>query len=574
MSTQLYKEIKNSKKPFERHVTVYDINEYFVIPWTRSSGCGIALLMNPEGLSAALMLSHAWGEDVEQLLAAVKGHCDNESIQDDTAIWFCTFAQYQPEDGAGPSIAEQIQLDPFTRVINAAKHGMVAIHTSTVDLYDRLWCVREVDEALSKKVPLKAAISGKLEKEIEERYMSVFKAGGSSVDALEAAGIQVHTTRAQCHPKDKDMLLQQLFARDGGFKRIDQDVTEFRRAAVIDAIVEAARKTVASPDTNHGQALRALSTLSVEGNAKARDVLHGFLSQGWLETLAGQGSDGAYETLATLIGQGDDKALGAIRALAGQGNKEAVGVLRALAGRGNKGAVDVLRTLAGQGNKEAFGVLVDLVDEGTKEIADALIILAHEGNEEVVDVLRRLAAKGNGEAVEALKTLADEGNEKAFGMLVTLAEQRNKEAVGALHGLAVRGNKGAFSTLLHLANQGDTQACLVLADWGRSDTLAAGGNRVPVDVLRILIHEGKVEALALLFDMATNGQMDAEEVVEALEHANNLRAGEHAPGAWTSPNQNLQEIVSALLGLAGRGNNEALDLLVDMAKGCLVRAMK
>ena len=80
------------------------------------------------------------------------------------AVWFCMFALYQPEDGHGPNISEQLNQKPFCAVIKSPHtRGMLALHTSTSDLYERcgslptissldatcrLWCLYEFDEAM------------------------------------------------------------------------------------------------------------------------------------------------------------------------------------------------------------------------------------------------------------------------------------------------------------------------------------------------------------------------------------------------------------------------------------------
>ena len=107
-----------------------------------------------------------------------------ENGLDDFAIWICTFAQYQacfywalrtdsalllqPKksnaiDDVGPTIAEQLAIDPFTKVIKSrgvkegttlcpvkcfevnylmySGIGLLAIH-SLVDLYCRLWVTK------------------------------------------------------------------------------------------------------------------------------------------------------------------------------------------------------------------------------------------------------------------------------------------------------------------------------------------------------------------------------------------------------------------------------------------------
>lgn len=232
----LYEKIKQGKSHRERFVNLYDINESFVKPWTRDLGCGIALLMNPEGLQAEVMLSHAWGEDVEQCQQAMNTAAESAGILGSTPIWFCTFAQYQPEDGAGPSIKEQLLLDPFTAVIESQavrdSGKMFAIHTSTADLYERLWCVREVHAAVTNDVQVLAALSDAYMNEYVELYTLAIKAGAGHELALEVAGLTVHSARAKCRIEDRGMLLKALLNADGGFDRVDQVVTEFRWSVV------------------------------------------------------------------------------------------------------------------------------------------------------------------------------------------------------------------------------------------------------------------------------------------------------------------------------------------------------
>merc|ERR1719277_1353432 len=106
------------------------------------------------------MISHAWGEDILESMIGVLGRASISGINLETAIWFCTFAQYQPGDmegDCGPGVAAQLALDPFKRVIDSnPPYGMMVIHTSRTELYGRLWCVYEVHEAEGDKVPVDA----------------------------------------------------------------------------------------------------------------------------------------------------------------------------------------------------------------------------------------------------------------------------------------------------------------------------------------------------------------------------------------------------------------------------------
>ena len=113
------------------------------------------------------MLSHTWAEDMMEVLEAVNDLALRECKErpslkgrepDDLVVWFCLFANYQPEDSAGPSISEQLALDPFGNVIRSpALHFMALVVTSVQDPYERLWCVHELDEALDVMEKYKAA---------------------------------------------------------------------------------------------------------------------------------------------------------------------------------------------------------------------------------------------------------------------------------------------------------------------------------------------------------------------------------------------------------------------------------
>ena len=109
--------------------------------------------MAPRRCTSLISVLAAWGEDMEQVKQMLE---DNESIQGTTVVWFCIFSNYQPGDVFGPSVAEQLAQDPFGavhfssaaapdvlgltsgRVIRQAS-AMLLIHTSTTQIYDRLW---------------------------------------------------------------------------------------------------------------------------------------------------------------------------------------------------------------------------------------------------------------------------------------------------------------------------------------------------------------------------------------------------------------------------------------------------
>mmetsp|Transcript_26379 Transcript_26379/g.73697 ORF Transcript_26379/g.73697 Transcript_26379/m.73697 type:complete len:590 (+) Transcript_26379:88-1857(+) len=240
-STPVWQEIKNQKG----HVNLYDMNERFVIPWTRGTGCSVAVLMNKHTpLEAKVMLSHAWAEDMEECREALNKHFDDEHIAKEIAVWFCGFGLYQPEDGHGPTIQEQIELHPFTNVIasesvKTTSGRMIAVHTTRADLWERLWCVREVREAMSHDVNVKAAFSTEYVNHFKSEYSTMINNGCSHQDGLDAAGITVRTARANCRKEDKPMLLQEL-VKHGNLEEVDKITTDLRASLVYHLVFEVA----------------------------------------------------------------------------------------------------------------------------------------------------------------------------------------------------------------------------------------------------------------------------------------------------------------------------------------------
>ena len=155
------------------------------------------------------MISHAWAEDVEELVSSLSSWASR--IQplwdcDGVPLWCCTFAQYQPEEGAGPSLQHQLSLDPFKSVIHSKPvHGMLVVHTTKADPYDRLWCVHEVDEALESKLFVTA--------------IGTYSLGGRTVC----------TRRAKCgHAADEARIRAVIESKDGGYERLDRTIKAFR----------------------------------------------------------------------------------------------------------------------------------------------------------------------------------------------------------------------------------------------------------------------------------------------------------------------------------------------------------
>jgi hypothetical protein len=207
-------------------VSIADVNKHFVIPWTKGTGSSVALLVNGSApLKSELMISHTWGEDADELLEALETYSAQHDVPLSAAAFFCRLSLYQPGDQVSPvvkakgalSIAEQIRLAPFKKVIEAHPSlGMMVVHTTAQDVYTRMWCVHEVDEALEANITVRGAMS--------QRFRAKF-IGQASVELLD-----LRTNKAKCSdPADEAMLREAINKKPGSFQRLDEVILAFRR---------------------------------------------------------------------------------------------------------------------------------------------------------------------------------------------------------------------------------------------------------------------------------------------------------------------------------------------------------
>jgi len=156
---QAYTNIDPVLKSIRGYVDLGDMCSAFIKPQTKGTGMSVALNMQKtrQCKSTEVMVSHNWSEDMHQvlnMLEEAKGtRLQNGKVfGDSTVIWFCALAQYQPNDGMGPSIEQQLELDPFSQVIQSQNvKDMFVIQTKASDPYSRMWCVIELGEALKRQ---------------------------------------------------------------------------------------------------------------------------------------------------------------------------------------------------------------------------------------------------------------------------------------------------------------------------------------------------------------------------------------------------------------------------------------
>lgn len=205
------------------YVNLYALNAELLIPWTRGTGCGIALRMNPlEPLAAELMVSHCWAEDMRECRDALDEFRVQHNISQESVLWFCAFSQYQAghEDGdVGPTLPEQLTLDPFGSVVRHVSHclGMVVIHTSKGEIYDRLWCVYEIAEAVRERCKVKVACS-----------LDYVNTGAGNLEAM----LRAKTEEAQCRYPNDDEWIRNKITQKLRWQELDRLIFNFRCEAL------------------------------------------------------------------------------------------------------------------------------------------------------------------------------------------------------------------------------------------------------------------------------------------------------------------------------------------------------
>lgn len=280
------------------HVNAYDMSTGFVVPLTTGTGCSVSLLMNEKPLSAEVMISHAWAEDMDQVMHMFLKMLHEGALPKEKVLWFCVLANYQPEDGAGPSLDWQLQQDPFGKTIEAVKvcgGKMIVLQTDTEDVYKRLWCCFEMDKALLElnrenivvlfsrrrtrdmwkqtrqlgvkyhvwwcyfffsSIALAIAFAILLPKTNFELLvqlllpsnMMFWPLWGCYIMRNKAKAIEnlrVETIKAICSREDDTKMIQgKILDQEGGFDRLDQAIFNFRQHSLADQLDLSSNETV------------------------------------------------------------------------------------------------------------------------------------------------------------------------------------------------------------------------------------------------------------------------------------------------------------------------------------------
>eukprot|EP00438_Fugacium_kawagutii_P025789 Skav209814 [mRNA] locus=scaffold2424:28918:30518:+ [translate_table: standard] len=101
--------------------------KHHILPRTVGTGLGYALKINQESpLEVDVLVSHSWNENAEEFVETLE-----RTVRADEVLFVCAFAIYQNEDGAGPTVSQQIgasmNSSPFGRVLkNIQEQGCKA----------------------------------------------------------------------------------------------------------------------------------------------------------------------------------------------------------------------------------------------------------------------------------------------------------------------------------------------------------------------------------------------------------------------------------------------------------------
>jgi hypothetical protein len=244
-------------------VNGHQVNNAFVKPFTRGTGCSVALLYNNgEPIDADVMISHTWNEDMDQVEEAIHDMSQRDGRGDNLVIWFCIFGNYQCGDepgDMGPTLEQQLDKDPFGTVIRSERLSFMCLSiTSEEDPYDRLWCVYELNVALDVQeelvakddprastfilVELSVAAASKYAKRMREWASKQARDAGLDVATWEkqqplgpehAYYMAVQDCeKAGCSRKEDETRIKDAILHKGGWEKLNRRMADFRRPPV------------------------------------------------------------------------------------------------------------------------------------------------------------------------------------------------------------------------------------------------------------------------------------------------------------------------------------------------------
>jgi len=132
----------NDENPCWDTVTMYHINELFVLPLTQRENCSFTELVAKGPQDPCWFISHWWGTPFRDTLEMMKYHSDSRVLSSSSAYWICTFAnnQHQYRDAKHPDLEQM----PFMKALmSCACQGTLMLMDKHATPFRRSWCIFE-----------------------------------------------------------------------------------------------------------------------------------------------------------------------------------------------------------------------------------------------------------------------------------------------------------------------------------------------------------------------------------------------------------------------------------------------
>jgi len=116
----------------------YAVVDYEVKPRTKSAGCSLALMLNPEGIKSNIFVTHAWSEPFKELVGTLR-----MAVSPTDVLWICSLALNQHDKTQATLDASHMGDCPFFNALRQVKKQVVALDEH-LHVPERAWCTFEI----------------------------------------------------------------------------------------------------------------------------------------------------------------------------------------------------------------------------------------------------------------------------------------------------------------------------------------------------------------------------------------------------------------------------------------------
>lgn len=162
----------------ERNITMHDIRDHFILPWTQGTGCSIAMLLHAAAVGwANRFLSdiepapppkvegyvvHAWRGSVVELRQGLRDLVKRQHVHANTRVFIDALCLYVPDDvydvdGASEGLLQAEQMGVSTRLLQLEKRltrrnlglEVYVMHSARCSVFSRAWALHELCVSLA-----------------------------------------------------------------------------------------------------------------------------------------------------------------------------------------------------------------------------------------------------------------------------------------------------------------------------------------------------------------------------------------------------------------------------------------